>query len=278
MSFIFSEANVRKNYYRIFVKKAENIQAHPNEPVIANGMVAGVDYPGATAGDPKSSTGMVRELYSNYYEQIGSCDAEPKAITSDVEGLTNNIGNKLGASKSIAIDFVLHDLNGGSAVGANYNDAIALDGTTVNFIFFDENSGTLKKYSGVTVSINLEDTGNNFEKLPIKAEKEKAKITDFVQRYVLAPGSAVTGRIAAYTITTAGEDYVVGDAANQASVSPVGGTGFAATVLALGVDDGIYALNVSNYGTGYAIGDVITLAVGSGSVPVAATLTVTAIA
>jgi hypothetical protein len=226
---------------------------------------------------------MVRELYSNYYEQIGSCDAEPKAITSDVEGLTNNIGNKLGASKSIAIDFVLHDLNGGSAVGSNYNDAIALDGTTVNFIFFDENSGTLKKYSGVTVSINLEDTGNNFEKLPIKAEKEKAKITDFVQRYVLAPGSNVAGRIAAYTITTAGEDYVVGDAANQASVSPVAGigfsrTGFAATVLALGANDGIYALNVSNYGTGYAIGDVITLADGSGSAPVAATLTVTAIA
>lgn len=287
---MFSEENVKKNFFRIFVKTAPNKRLHPTPlNMIQNGMAAGKDSITAIGGDGyigdvgDEATGLFETLYSNYFEQVGSCNSEPKISSSDVEGITNNIGTKLGQSKNVVVDFILNDLDGGKAVpyingGDNYNSLMSLDGTTIDIVYFDSKTGTCSMVEGVNASVNLDSTGNSFENVPFTAEKEANSITEVVTRYKLMPGElpyTPIGEVKKVSITTAGDTYSVGDIITQVSTTGVG-VGFTGTVVALaGVGgDEIYAIEITAGGTGHAIGDVITVDNLSGT---AATFTVTAI-
>tara|TARA_Y100001937_G_scaffold65071_1_gene89053 strand:- start:1087 stop:3198 length:2112 start_codon:yes stop_codon:yes gene_type:complete len=77
------------------------------------------------------------------------------------------------------------------------------------------------------------------------------------------------------TITNPGTaNYAVDDVLNQASVSPSGGSNFSAKVSE--VESGtVKAIEVTNFGSGYANGDVITMAIPSGSPTRSGAVTVT---
>ena len=287
MSFVFSEENIKKNFFRIFVRNPVN--GDTILPfAIANGEAAGKDVLGATPNDPASfatTTGMFHRLYTAGWEQIGSCNAEPTITSADVEGITNNIGTKnLGASKDVTVNFVLNDLDGGEQVpyvtgGDNYNALIALDGRTVDVIYFDEKTGTLNRVEGINASINLETTGNAFENVPFAGTKEVNSIPEAVTRFKLKPGDTghnPTGEVTRVSITTAGLGYAVNDVLDNNTGGS--GAGFEAEVVAVtGVaGDEIYAIAITAGGTDYAIGDVITVDTGGG-VATPATITVTGI-
>ncbi len=253
-NFLFSESGVKKNYFRLFVKKAVHVSE--TEISFANGGLLGVDDATSYAGVNNAATGIFGELYTGYYEQIGSCNAEPKVTSSDVDGKVNNVGTTLGASKEMQIEMVLADLS-----GDNYDEAVALDGTTVSFVYVDENSGVLYHVAGVSVSTNLSATGNSFEELPITAKKEATSITDIVNRYVYtAAGSApTTGGVETVSIFTAGEGYVTEAGATQVAILPTSSTGTGAEFSITASAGAVTVAAMSTAGTGYQVGDILSI-------------------
>lgn len=266
-NFLFSEANVRKNYFRIFVKTFENIALHPVEPSVLTGNACGVDNTTAgqgIAGLPGNSTGFFNALYSNYYEQVGSCKAEPKISSADVEGLKNNIGTSLGASKEVSVEFALIDLDGGTVTQGNYLSTIGLEGKAANIIFFDENSGVVHYVRGVVSSVNLASTGNGFEELPVIAKKEAATIGAVANRFKFNPGAsaAVTeGAVATVSIYSAGLGYAATDDGliQKQLISAGSGSGFIADIATVGALGVVTAVTINTPGTLYRVGDLIVL-------------------
>lgn len=265
-TFKMSEANVKKNFFRIFVKTQENIVAHPDEPVISNGLAAGTDDAESTAGSPTAkATGFFHALYSNYYEQVGSCKSEPKISSSDVEGIKNNIGSSLGASKEISVEFALIDLDGGAEISGNYLSTIGLEGKPANYVFFDEKSGVVHYATGVVSSVNLGSVGNGFEELPVVAKREAAKITDVANRFKLNPGAnaAVTsGKVTAVSIADGGAGFTAAESVTQVASLPVGSTGSGILIKVKTVNAGVATemdAITGTGGSGYKIGDLLVM-------------------
>jgi len=284
-SFIFSEANVKKNFFRIFVKTATNLTDNPTEPLWANGNAAGVDSKTARAGYAGDAgdiaTGLFNSLYVNYYEQIGSCNSEPVVSSSDVDGITNNIGTTLGASKEVTVEFTLHDLDGGYHAGtgsifeatgdSNYASLVSIDGTTVNFVFFDENSGTTYVIKDVSVSVNLSSTGNSFEEVPVTAKKEATTISQIVNRYKYNPGAAavvLVGTPTSVSIYDGGLNYSGTELAlPQVQIMPISSTAAGVTVDITAVDGNGTATAITPAFGGanafYAVGDLLVMDIGA---------------
>ena len=267
-NFVFSETNVKKNYFRIFVKTAANILAQPLEPTLSTAVYAGVDYAGATPALHPNTSGAIKDLYDCYYEQIGSCKSEPKISSSDVDGLKNNIGTSLGASKEVQVEFTLMDLDGGVTTGDNYLSTIGMDGKAANFIFLDENSGVCYKAVGVVASVNLGATGNSFEELPVIAKKEAASISAVVSRVKLlvGAGSVSVGGVATYEIYNDGDGYTTGSTTltQLATVPTDAGTSFATSAIVASAGN-LTGLTIGTAGTGYKAGDLIVLSGGTAS-------------
>ncbi len=265
-TFKMSEANVKKNFFRIFVKTQENIALYPaaNLPADLKGLACGTDDTEASAGQPLGSTGFFNTLYTNYYEQVGSCKSEPKIGSSDVEGIKNNIGSSLGASKEVSVEYALIDLDGGTEISGNYLSAIGLEGKPANYVFFDEKSGVVHYVTGVVSSVNLASVGNGFEELPVIAKREAAKITDVANRYKLNPGAVALvekGKVVTASIVDGGVGFVAAVAATQSAVLPVGrtGAGFTCTVPAVNAGAATSIAITGNGGTNYQVGDLLVM-------------------
>jgi len=268
-NFVFSEANVKKNYFRIFVKTLANIAAHPTEPEFANGLAVGVDDSTGVAGiSGPLASGFIKTLYDNYYEQIGSCKSEPKISSTDVEGIKNNIGTSLGASKEVTVEFNLIDLDGGVEIEDNYLSTLDLEGKAANYVFVDEKSGVCHYVRGVVASVNLSTVGNSFEELPVVAKKEAATISAVTNRYKMSTGATViqTGKVGTVQIMDAGLGYDAADILTQIGlVSGGSGSGFSATVDTVGVNGNILTLVApfTAVGANYRVGDIIFMSLGS---------------
>jgi len=279
-TFVFGTSGVKKNFFHIFVKTGTNIVAHPAEPTLVNGVTAiGADDPTGIPGRAGDlASGLIRDLYTSYwYEQIGSCKSEPKIGTADVQGIKNNLGTALGASKETTVEFTILDLDGNSP-NENYLAAIGLEGKAANYIFVDENSGVVRTLVGVVASVNESTVGNGFEELPVVAKKESGNITDVSNRYKCVVGTTpavITGKVMSVSISSkAGFGYDEDDnVLVQTAILTTGaeGSGFETTETTVGAGGALATVTIAGggIGTGYRVGDLIVLDSGLAATSVA---------
>lgn len=249
MAFTWGTSGVKKNFYSIYAK-AGGTHAMSGYATVAL----------ALAG-----------LVADGFEEIGSCKAEPSIVTSAQDGIENNKGSTIGASKEAAIEVVLMQLT-----DDNYNSAIALDNEEVTFVYIEENRGITYVLQDLVADVNLNTTGNTHEELPITATKDAATIGASVVRYTIGGASAAVGIITATEITTAGDYYQAADIGLILTQTATSGVGSGATFIITSVDgtDGLESVVMASGGSGYADDDTITLSLGTAAGATPAVITV----
>jgi len=253
MSFTWGTSNVKKNFFSIYAKKegSHTMSGYATTALAIDG------------------------LKNDGFEEVGSCKSEPAINTTAQDGIENNKGSTIGASKEAAIEIVLMQLT-----DDNYAAATALDGEEVTFVYIEETRGITYVLADLVADVNLNTVGNSYEELPITAKKEAAEVGSMIVRHTIGETSIV-GMTKAVEITAAGNGYQAADVGSILSQTDSTGSGSGVKVMVTSVDgaDGLQTLALVDGGSGHSAvnNDVIELSLGTAAGVTHASVTVRAV-
>ncbi len=210
-------------------------------------------------------------LFAAGFEEIGSAKAEPSINTTAQDGIENNKGSTIGASKEAAIEIILMQLT-----DANYAAATALNNQEVTFVYLEPDRGITYVLADLVADININTVGNSYEELPITATKEAADIDSLIVRHTIGE-TAISGAMTAFIISTAGDWYTSADNGTALGQTASSGSGIGAKIIPTSVDgsNGLESAVLSAGGSGHVVDDTLTIATGSnGAGTTAAVITV----